>query len=306
MNLKNLIIKLMRPLNVPITKFILKRHYSERKQLSTNEHAERILILAPHMDDETIGPGGTIKKHAKNGAEIHCVFITDGSNSVSDLSKEELIRARKEEIEVVKDILGIKQVHYFSLPDGKVESNETSQQMLLELIKQIDPDIIYSTLFIDAHPDHTATAEILADTTKKIKNPRFLVRLYEINCAIPPKYVNCVADISSTIGDKMEAMDKFVSQAIAFDGFITLNMLKKHLVAKEESVKATEVFLELDSKSLISHRELIALHKGKDFHSVFKQINRTDTLLWAIFQNYRLKLHLYNETLRQSDLEDVK
>ena len=39
---------------------------------------ERIVVLAPHMDDEVIGCGGTLARHVACGAEVTIVFLTDG------------------------------------------------------------------------------------------------------------------------------------------------------------------------------------------------------------------------------------
>ncbi|MBM7571337.1 PIG-L deacetylase family protein [Aquibacillus albus] len=292
MNLKELIINLFKPINIPMTKLILNNHYKGDKALSGTNHAKRVLILAPHMDDETIGPGGTIKRHADEGAEVHCVFITDGSNSVSDLPKEELIKARQREVENVKDILGLTDIHYMGLPDGEVASDEASQQQLLAIIKKVNPDMIYSTLLVDAHPDHTATARILADTIEQIPDLDCTIRQYEINCAIPPAYINCNVDISQTFDTKKAAIDKFESQAIAFDGFLALNKIKANIVNGQ--VRAVEGFLELSPDELVAHAKKIPT---KDFSRMFKQINRTDTLLWAIFKNLKAKQDMYRNSL---------
>src|SRR5882757_7184185 len=47
---------------------------------------ERVVVLAPHMDDETIGCGGTLALHAQRGAEITVVFMTDGRAGSTELS----------------------------------------------------------------------------------------------------------------------------------------------------------------------------------------------------------------------------
>src|SRR5579885_3094484 len=39
---------------------------------------EPVLVLAPHMDDEVIGPGGTLRRHVEAGAAVTVVFLTDG------------------------------------------------------------------------------------------------------------------------------------------------------------------------------------------------------------------------------------
>jgi N-acetylglucosamine malate deacetylase 1 len=49
---------------------------------------EKVVILAPHMDDEVIGCGGTLRKHVLNGADVTVVFLTDGrygSSTLNDL-----------------------------------------------------------------------------------------------------------------------------------------------------------------------------------------------------------------------------
>lgn len=294
MNSKELILQIAKPINYPITRLLVQRYYSGNKSLSGTNNAKKILVLAPHMDDETIGLGGTIKKHAEEGAEIHVTLITDGSNSVSSLSKEALTKKRMEEMQQVKDLLGITNIIYMGLPDGEVESTEMAKEKLANIIKEIQPDLIYSTLFVDAHHDHTETAILLANVVKELDQAPFKIRLYEINCAIPPEYINCVVDIGQTFASKKQAIDSFQSQAIAFDGFIALNKWKTNIV--KEEANAVEVFIELSPETLINCKEAIEPYK-EAFPRLFKQINRTDTLLWAIYQNSKKKNKLYARSL---------
>ena len=44
-----------------------------------------IVVFAPHMDDEVIGPGGTIALHRQAGAIVTHVFLTDGLGSGPEL-----------------------------------------------------------------------------------------------------------------------------------------------------------------------------------------------------------------------------
>ncbi|MDC3416705.1 PIG-L deacetylase family protein [Aquibacillus salsiterrae] len=293
MNVKELIINMVKPINIPVTKLILKKHYQANKPLSGTNNAMRVLILAPHMDDETIGPGGTVRLHANEGAEIHCVFITDGSNSVSDLPKEELTKARQQEIDSVKDILGLTAIHYMGLPDGNVTSNELSQHKLKDMIMKINPDLIYCPLFVDAHRDHTATAQLLADTLEQLPAVDCAIRQYEINCAIPPEQINCIVDISDVYNVKEAAIEKFESQAIAFDGFLALNRIKANLVTQR--IVAVESFLEHTTANYKQHAKKIN-QDTYNFSKLFKQINRTDTLLWAIYKNLNVKQTIYRKS----------
>ncbi|WP_167360093.1 PIG-L deacetylase family protein [Halobacillus dabanensis] len=262
----------------------------ETKQV---EKEQTILVLAPHMDDETIGPGATLRKHAEHGAEIHCIFITDGGGSVSDMSEEELKQSRRDEIEQVVNILKLSSVSYMDLPDGGVSSEPENIRYLKETIERLNPDVIYTTPYIDAHTDHTATAQLLADTLKEI-NREVVVRMYEINCAFPPDFINCLIDTTDQYGKKVQATEVFASQTIAFDGFLELNQLKGNLA--KDRIPSAEGFIELEKRDFIKHCDALQ-QKQLNFPKLFKQVNRTDTLLWAIFKNYDQKKDFYRHSL---------
>ncbi|QHT48052.1 PIG-L family deacetylase [Bacillus sp. SB49] len=294
MSRKELAMKVVRPVNSPVTKTLLKRHYNEDLEPVIDEGVKNVLVLAPHMDDETIGPGATLRKHADAGANVHVLFITDGGSSVSDLSKEELMEARRAEIDEVTTILGLTSVDYLNLPDGSVSSDPTSISYIKEKIERIQPEVIYTTPYIDAHPDHTHTAQLLADTLKELPNFYPKVRMYEINCAFPPSAINCVIDTTDQHGHKVEATKVFGSQAIAFDGFLELNHLKGNLVTP--GVETAEAFIEWERGYFINHCDTLT-NMNYHFPKYFKQVNRTDTLLWAIFKNYAMKKDLYRKTM---------
>ena len=305
MSMKNMVMKAGEPVINPITKSILKKFYKSNQEVAPLGGFKKVVVLAPHMDDETIGLGGTIRKHVETGAEVHCVFSTDGSNSESDLPKEELSQMRKEEMQRVNEILGMDAIHYMDLPDGQVTSNQEAQDKLLTLLNRIQPDLIYCTPFVDAHPDHTGTTAILSDTLKRWEDSGVTVRLYEINCPIPPSEINCVIDISETFDRKEKAIQQFDSQAIAFDGFMVLNRVKAHML-KDSSVQAAEVFIELPGNTFVEQFD--TLHKKNyAYHRTFKQANRTVTLLWAIYKNYPQKKRMYRERLYDEDrLKEVQ
>ncbi|HEU5140660.1 MAG TPA: PIG-L family deacetylase [Bacillales bacterium] len=295
MGTKQLLMDLSKPINLPLTRIILRKHYRSSKSPADLKNVQRVLVLAPHMDDETIGLGGTIRKHADAGAEVHCAFVTDGSGSVSSLDKKTLTEARRAEISKVKDILGISAIHYMDLPDGGVQSHPDSQRKLLELLHSVRPELIYCPPFVDCHPDHTATAEILSDTLKQWDVENCTVRLYEVNCPIPPEEINCVIDITDEFAAKKRAIEVFKSQAIAFDGFLELNRMKAQLV-RDQAVESAEGFIEVPANQYVEQFDRLAAHHHP-YPRLFKQANRTDTLLWAVLQNYGRKKDIYKQRL---------
>ena len=286
-----MLIKISSPIVLPVTRAMLKNYYKANQQPAQLTE-KRVLILAPHVDDETIGAGGTIQLHKQNGAKIHCVFLTDGAKSQSNLTLEQLMEQRKEEAKKVQQLLDIDELSFYDLPDGQVDSNPHSQQLLENTIETFKPDVIYCPTFIDCHNDHVATGRIVADVLAEMPNEQPKIRLYEINCLIPPKYINCVVDISSTFEKKLAAIEIFRSQAIDFDGFIELSKLKTGLLT--EKVKAVETFYELPKLDFIRIYQQLDT-EAHNYSSYFKQVNKAETLLWGTFKNEQLKRSLYEK-----------
>ena len=76
--MKQALMKNAAPVLNPAIKTSLKRFYKANKPLTPLEPAERVLVFAPHIDDETIGLGGTIRRYADSGAHVTIAIITDG------------------------------------------------------------------------------------------------------------------------------------------------------------------------------------------------------------------------------------
>ncbi len=52
------------------------------------ERRERLLVIAPHPDDETIGAGGLIQRVRQNGGEVRVVLVTAGDGFVEAVAHE--------------------------------------------------------------------------------------------------------------------------------------------------------------------------------------------------------------------------
>lgn len=86
----------------------------------------KVLVLAAHPDDETLGCGGTISKLSSEGAEIYLLTFTDGISS-----RKEGDRTRS--IDKITKILGLKKYKCLKFPD-----NEMDSVSLLSVIKEIE------------------------------------------------------------------------------------------------------------------------------------------------------------------------
>lgn len=290
-NLKRTVLNMAKPFILPYTRQKLKSFYKQDKVLTRLEIGN-VLVLAPHVDDETIGLGGTIIEHVKKGQHVTVAYITDGSGSVSALSKEELMAKRKQEAKEVQELLGFQEMVFLDLPDGRLESNERSRELFRMLIQEKNPRFIYCPTFIDCHPDHVATGRILSDVLKEMQSDA-AVRLYEINCPIPPNEINTVIDITDAFQTKEKAVDIFQSQAIDFDGFIELSKIKTELVP-DTKAKAVETFVEIPAAEFPSQFAQVD-QKKYPYNQIFKQVNKAATLLWGILKNVEEKKRMYKE-----------
>lgn len=101
---------------------------------------KKILILAAHPDDETLGCGATISKLSAQGSEIQLLTFTDGVSARDKIEKN-----RNFVLEKCSEILGIKHFKFGDFPDNQMDTVS-----LLSVIKFIekntlfDPDIIFT------------------------------------------------------------------------------------------------------------------------------------------------------------------
>ena len=279
------------PLLAPAIKASLKRFYKSDKNVTPLEQASSVLVFAPHIDDETIGLGGTIRKYATNGTDVHIAVITDGNKSnTTSGSGQSLADIRKSELVSIQDLLGFSSIIYMEYPDSAMNQVGSSDEFK-KLIDRIKPETVYVPSLIDAHPDHVFSAHLVADALKNSIYKPSLIREYEINCPVPPEEINCIIDITAEFEVKKQATTAFKSQVIAFDGFLALAAIKTSLQS-DARVKYVETFVENVPAAFIQAADNLK-KQDRDYGKHFKQANRVVTLWWAIFKNLKLKKAFY-------------
>jgi len=185
--------------------------------------AERVLVLAPHMDDETIGCGGAVARHIKAGGTVHVVFLTDGrhgSGRLQGLSGEarrveelEVIATRKDEAQRALDKLGVHSVSFFEVEDGRLQDDARVVVRLREVLEARQPQLVYVPCFLEQHPDHYAASRILMDATRGTKL-RFQCLAYEV---WTPLFPNCLVRIDEVVELKKSALGEYRSQLADMD-----------------------------------------------------------------------------------------
>lgn len=120
---------------------------------------ERILILAPHTDDGELGCGGTIARFIEENKDIYYAAFSVAEKSVPEeypknILETELIKAMK--------ILGISSknliIHRYEVRTFSYHRQEILED-ILELRKDLQPDLIFLPSMNDLHQDHKVIAE---------------------------------------------------------------------------------------------------------------------------------------------------
>jgi LmbE family N-acetylglucosaminyl deacetylase len=137
----------------------------------------RVLIIAPHPDDESLGVGGLLQQVAASGGESRVIFLTDGENNpwpqrliecrwqIKDADRKRWgIRRRLEAITALSE-LGIPEssVVFWGFPDqgltdALLNADDAIPQRLIREFKEWQPAILITSAPGDLHPDHSAAA----------------------------------------------------------------------------------------------------------------------------------------------------
>jgi len=182
-----------------------------------------VLVIAVHPDDETLGCGGSLLKHKKNGDSLNWLIITEMRRELG--FSEERISKRNEEISKVKDFYGFNRVIQIGIPTTQVDTFSMGDlvQRLYEHILEIKPEVLYVPYLFDAHSDHKVVYESLTPFFKGFRYP-FIKKVLMMETVSETEYAfpvenrmftpNYYIDISNFIEDKIKAMRIFESEII--------------------------------------------------------------------------------------------
>jgi N-acetylglucosamine malate deacetylase 1 len=171
----------------------------------------RIMVISPHPDDETIGCGGTIQKLVAEGDVVHVELLTSGEKGGHGWSEDETAIRREAEAEAAANILGIAHVEFYRQPDGAVHDNRRVVDLLRMRIDAWKPHTIYVPHPNEQHPDHQAVLPLLEKAlgaAKAFEPPRVLA--YEI--WTPLQQLDEIVDITPFLETKLKAIAAYGSQ----------------------------------------------------------------------------------------------
>lgn len=182
----------------------------------------RILVLAAHPDDEVLGCGGALARHAEEGANIHVAFLADGVNSRDGVDQAALGTRRDAARRALAE-LGVSSVSFGDLPDNRLDTVP-----LLDIVKLAEiqiaahrPDTLYTHHAGDVNIDHRRLHEaVIAATRPQAGQPVRTLLFFEVASSTewqPPGSApvfapNWFVDIGPQLERKLRALDAYAME----------------------------------------------------------------------------------------------
>jgi LmbE family N-acetylglucosaminyl deacetylase len=187
--------------------------------------SRRILVIAPHADDETLGVGGTIARRVAEGHEVHVAVVTGHGPEPHPLWPRAVWDTVRAEAREAMNVLGVKELHFEELPAAMVADQPMWQlnRVVGGLVDKIKPDVLYVPFLFDLHKDHREifhASSVAWRTSSATGRAIREVYCYEVQSEThwSAPYLeasftpNVWVDISSQLDTKLRALACYASQ----------------------------------------------------------------------------------------------
>lgn len=188
-----------------------------------------VLAVVAHPDDEILGVGGTLARHAAQGDRVSVVILGEGMSSRKlryEAPEQTALLASRDETREALAVLGVEDVRRFELPDQRFDSLP-----LLDIVKVVAPEvervaprIVYTHFRNDINVDHQRTFQAVLVATRPVPScPVEWVFSFETLSATEWNYQsdtgfspNFYVAIEGQLTLKLSAMSKYRSELKAF------------------------------------------------------------------------------------------
>lgn len=132
---------------------------------------KQILVVAPHPDDDTLGCGGTLLRHHREGDEIHWLIVT-WMTATGGYSPQTMLN-REHQVKRVEKKFCFSSVTRLDLPTTELDTIPMSR-LVLEMsnaFKSISPNVLYLPHHGDSHTDHRMVFDAALAASKWFRRP---------------------------------------------------------------------------------------------------------------------------------------
>ena len=183
--------------------------------------SKKILVVAVHPDDETLGCGGTLLRHKELGDEIHWLICT--SMKEEDGFSLARIEQRDREIAAVSKMYGFDSVHTLELSTMKVDQYGMKHivELISDVLIDVEPDVVYLPFKGDVHSDHKIISSAVYSCTKVFRYP-YIRSIYMMETLSETEYAislkedsfipNVFVDVTSYMNKKLDILNIYESE----------------------------------------------------------------------------------------------
>jgi N-acetylglucosamine malate deacetylase 1 len=182
---------------------------------------KKVLVIAVHPDDETLGCGGTLLKHKADGDQVFWLIITKANQRITSIP--DIVNQQANYCSIVAEEYGFdgwKQLDFLTTeldryPLGDIISKISSY------IRDIQPEILYFHHHADVHSDHKVAFDAIYSCTKNFRYP-FIKRILTFETLSETEFApafaknafipNVFVDISLFIEQKINIMKMFITE----------------------------------------------------------------------------------------------
>ncbi len=211
-----------------------------------------VLVIAPHPDDEVIGCGGTIAKLAAAGHKVFWCIVT---KPTGNLYSREVIERKMQEVQQVKEVLGIKKIFFLQFPTEKLDSisNADLYKAIYNCVNEVNPGIVFLPHKGDINKDHRIVFDA-AMFTLRPKPGSIARKILSYECISSTEWSektkestfmpNVFEDITLFLDKKLEAMRLYKTEIQRFPHPRSIKGLKANAEKRgtEVGVRAAEAF----------------------------------------------------------------
>ena len=185
----------------------------------------KVLFVAVHPDDETLGCGGTILKHKKAGDEISWLIITGIRNHPSGRWDKKAADGRDEIVNEIAKEYGFDHVLDLGLPTTMLDKIDLGDivSVVGEKLDELKPDIVYMMFQNDVHSDHRVAFQAVYSCLKSFRHP-FIKRVLMFEALSETEFAvsnpansfvpNVYVDITDYMEDKLRIMSLFKTEVM--------------------------------------------------------------------------------------------
>lgn len=210
----------------------------------------RVLVFAPHADDEILGCGGLLALLTSRGNDVRVVIVSDGAAGAEVGERDRVRATREKESKTAGELLGVSDHRFLGFRDGALSESKELAQAVRQELESFDPGLVLAPSPQELHPDHRAVHKALV--AGATNGPARRVLLYGVNSQVA---ASILFDITPSYDKKRAAMALFLSQLEAND-FLEKGEASdrsRTVNIEDAAVKYVEGFIDLDSADLATH-----------------------------------------------------